>query len=118
MDLTSIEKVSLASENTSWQYNNESLPIIVAEGASCVIYNGIIYVIGGFNISSVTMINTMTGKVSLSPDPLNYDVSNFAAIVVGHTIYIFGGYSEALGPDIDEWSKYELETINPTQVPT
>ena len=119
--IDSIEKILITSiPNATWHVNNYSLP----EGLwfiKAVIYNELIYLIGGRTasaiegIDSMMILNTQTGQVSISNDSLDYGIYRTTGAVVNGAIYIFGGYQ---GGVVDLTSKYILKSRTSMNVVT
>eukprot|EP01083_Nonionella_stella_P139855 427523_1 len=111
--LSSIEKINIQSKSSEYIGNL----IGPAESTRAVIYNDLIWVIGGLYRTSdsimirdtVHIIDPITANVSLSSERLIYPVDGVAAIVVNNVIYAFGGRHSDVNTLIylDTWMEYE-----------
>eukprot|EP01084_Bolivina_argentea_P138597 243960_1 len=89
-----IEVLDISESFTSWDYFSGSLRTGRRETRS-VVYGAYIYVIGGVDAlgqypNDINMINTAKGECDVV-HYLAYGVANGASIVVGNTLYVFGG---------------------------
>eukprot|EP01083_Nonionella_stella_P082395 227425_1 len=95
-------------------------------------YKQLIFIVGGANgqegawsiLQEVNIIDTVHNNVYLSPDPLPYAASSMSVIVVGNTLYAFGGYASD-GSYLDSFVSYDLNRVFssstshiPTETPT
>eukprot|EP01083_Nonionella_stella_P304087 1055152_1 len=114
--LKTIEFISITQiDQNQWQYTNSDLtePLV---STRAVVYDTHIYVMGGQNssgvyVTNVNIIDTITNTVSILTDQLSYEASSMAPIVVGHTLYAFGGWN---GKTLNKWQYYQLPTSRPT----
>ena len=115
----SIEKISTDyATNASWDYFNGYLNSASAlTGLRSIINNQKIFVIGGAG-NTVHIIDIVAETVTLSEDPLFYQVSVPTAIIVDSRLYAFGGYYSGY---LSTWQYYDLDvhtTVAPSEVPT
>ena len=110
--LASIERIETNEiwQNT-WQYIE---PLTQStNGLRCIIYNNMIYIVGGFTgsmpyVDIVHVINTTTNTVLVLSEPSAYGATGTSAIAVHNILYAFGGTN---GANIDKWMKYALLSI-------
>eukprot|EP01083_Nonionella_stella_P070184 187648_1 len=112
--LKTIEFISITQiDQNQWQYTNSDLtePLV---STRAVVYDTHIYVMGGQNssgvyVTNVNIIDTITNTVSILTDQLSYEASSMAPIVVGHTLFAFGGWN---GRYLNKWQYYPLPTTS------
>ena len=97
-------------------------------GISSIIHQHNIFIFGGEHSSissqprnTVHILNTITDKIALSNDRLNYSVSYAASIMVNGVIYAFGGYNTSSFPGreyerrgTNNWQYYAVLTVEPS----
>eukprot|EP01083_Nonionella_stella_P302727 1044975_1 len=126
--IDSIEMLNITDIGAqSWVLLDETLTDHGLQGTRALLHqkSNRIFVIGGFGpnwSNSVHIINTVTNHVTLSPDPLPYNVTTTAALIVDNILYAFGGYGDKhQSPrQFDTWMFYILSnpTAFPSQTPT
>eukprot|EP01083_Nonionella_stella_P282699 961975_1 len=114
--LSAIESINTMNiaQNTWEHVGDLTIPLTHSRA---VLYENIIYVLGGMNGDSgyqsdtMHLIDTSTSQLTVSPHRLSYRISDMAAIVYNEAIYAFGGYGDY---PIDTWIKYQLTTQPPS----
>eukprot|EP01083_Nonionella_stella_P070185 187649_1 len=104
----------LSPTQNQWQRADDLTEPLVSTRA--VMYDTHVYIIGGQNsnsayVTNVHIIDTATNTVSILADELSYGATSMAPIVVGHTLYAFGGWN---GKTLNKWQYYQLPTSRPT----
>ena len=119
----SIEYIDFTNiESESWVTLNDELPVNLHD-TRLVAVNGIIYTIGGQDLSAnehdtMYTIDAATGNLSIHSDVLPTAMTGIAAIVVDNVIYGFGGL-DVNNVRANWWMTYgSAPTANPTSEPT
>eukprot|EP01083_Nonionella_stella_P112299 330189_1 len=116
--LDSIETLDTIS-TTAWVTDRVQALKSPRKAAQSVIYGTDIYVIGGKDnngnrVADINVIDTFTGTVSPG-DTLDYATSYAAPIIVGNTLYVFGGY---LSSGMVDTYQYSILPTSPTKHPS
>eukprot|EP01083_Nonionella_stella_P308232 1086595_1 len=123
--LDTIEVLDLSNINIDsfnpWYYFSDTLTLPTYAGRS-VVHGTDIYVIGGCigtlceAVTTVGIINTITGQYNDISDSLAYGVAFAPSIIVGDTLYVFGGCDRGSALSLYQYSR--IPTPNPTMQPT
>ena len=110
--VTQIEVINITDiDSASWEIFG-ALWDSRREFGQLVVFQGIIYVIGGYDgntyYNTVYTIDGTTGAVARLSATLPHSVHFMGALVVENTIYGFGGYYGSDSTDRDTWVSYEM----------
>eukprot|EP01083_Nonionella_stella_P182775 658514_1 len=129
LDISNMNAISSVTWDDNWAQSLTS----PRKATRAVIYGTDIYVIGGRNnedeepLAEINIIDTFTGYVTQG-DVLNYPISHAASIIIGNTLYVFGGYiggNTYVHADTYQYSTLgtlnqtsSMPTMAPSKIPT
>eukprot|EP01083_Nonionella_stella_P077918 212984_1 len=124
---STIEKISIRNfETQPWEPIGSFTSIVAWPG--CVLHHNTIWVVGGADrgaywenwqysslqydeeyeaLDTVYIIRAIDDSITLLAERLPYGINRAATVILGNTLYVFGGTDVAHGVDFNTWLKYE-----------